>query len=134
MATKLIKAAVARDHNEPLTVEDLELDDPRPNEVRVRLVATGICHTDAIARDGVYPRGALRCVLRSVQALPPGADGLLRTFSRRISVAVAATIDVASHSWRADLVALLRTGHPLQRTRTWSTRAWWPSTRTHRSS
>ncbi len=54
MATK-IKAAVAREHDKPLTVEDLELDDLRPNEVRVRVVATGICHTDAIARDGVYP-------------------------------------------------------------------------------
>lgn len=50
-----ITAAVAREIKQPFTVETLELDELRPNEVRVRLVATGICHTDAIVRDGVYP-------------------------------------------------------------------------------
>ena len=50
-----IKAAVVRELKAPLTIETLELDEPRPNEARVRLVATGVCHTDAIVRDGVYP-------------------------------------------------------------------------------
>ena len=50
-----ITAAVAREHGEPFTIEDLELDELRHNEVRVRMVATGICHTDALVRDGVYP-------------------------------------------------------------------------------
>lgn len=50
-----INAAVARKTGEPLIIEELQLDEPRANEVRVRLVATGICHTDAIVRDGVYP-------------------------------------------------------------------------------
>jgi aryl-alcohol dehydrogenase len=50
-----ITAAVAREHGEPFTIEQIELDDLRDNEVRVRLVATGVCHTDAIVRDGVYP-------------------------------------------------------------------------------
>lgn len=50
-----ITAAVARDQGEPLVCEELELDEIRPDEVRVRMVATGICHTDAIVRDGVYP-------------------------------------------------------------------------------
>jgi len=50
-----ITAAVARTQGAPFTVEQLELDELRHNEVRVRLVATGICHTDAIVRDGVYP-------------------------------------------------------------------------------
>jgi aryl-alcohol dehydrogenase len=50
-----ITAAVARDLGQPLSIEELELDDLRPDEVRVRLVATGVCHTDAIVRDGVYP-------------------------------------------------------------------------------
>lgn len=51
----IVTAAVARKTGEPLIVEELELDEPKANEVRVRLVATGICHTDAIVRDGVYP-------------------------------------------------------------------------------
>jgi aryl-alcohol dehydrogenase len=50
-----VTAAVARTLKAPLTVEQLELDDPRDDEVRVRLVASGVCHTDAIVRDGVYP-------------------------------------------------------------------------------
>lgn len=50
-----ITAAVARTQGAPLTIEELDLDDLRHGEVRVRMVATGICHTDAIVRDGVYP-------------------------------------------------------------------------------
>jgi len=50
-----ITAAVATDTGEPLTVQQLQLDDLRPDEVRVRMVATGVCHTDAIVRDGIYP-------------------------------------------------------------------------------
>ncbi|MFY0408726.1 NAD(P)-dependent alcohol dehydrogenase [Solicola sp. PLA-1-18] len=50
-----ITAAVARDHGQPLSIEQLELDELRHDEVRVRMVATGVCHTDAIVRDGVYP-------------------------------------------------------------------------------
>jgi len=50
-----ITAAVAREAGADLVIEQLELDDIRPGEVRVRLVATGVCHTDAIVRDQVYP-------------------------------------------------------------------------------
>lgn len=50
-----ITAAVAREHEAPLNIEELQLDSLRANEVRVKMVATGICHTDAIVRDGVYP-------------------------------------------------------------------------------
>jgi aryl-alcohol dehydrogenase len=50
-----ITAAVARTQGEPLIVETLELDELRPGEARVRMVASGVCHTDAIVRDGIYP-------------------------------------------------------------------------------
>jgi aryl-alcohol dehydrogenase len=50
-----ITAAVAREHNHPLTIETLTLDEIRPNEARVRLVAAGVCHTDAIVRRGAFP-------------------------------------------------------------------------------
>jgi aryl-alcohol dehydrogenase len=55
MMPTTITAAVARAHKAPLTIETLHLDEKRPNKARVRLVATGVCHTDASARDGVYP-------------------------------------------------------------------------------
>ena len=51
-----VTAAVAREHHAPLTLEQLELDEIRDDEVRVRMVATGICHTDAVVRDGAPRR------------------------------------------------------------------------------
>ena len=51
--TTTITAAVAREPHQDLTIEELELDDVRPNEVRVRLAATGVCHTEANVRDQV---------------------------------------------------------------------------------
>ena len=41
-----IRAAVLRQGGQPFTVEELELDEPRHDEVLVRVVATGMCHTD----------------------------------------------------------------------------------------
>src|SRR5690606_7044991 len=50
-----VTAAVATAPETPLDVRELELDDPRPDEVQVRIVASGVCHTDAIIRDQWYP-------------------------------------------------------------------------------
>jgi aryl-alcohol dehydrogenase len=49
-----ITVAVASEQAKPLTLEQLQLDDLRSGEAQVWMVATGICHTDAIVRDGVY--------------------------------------------------------------------------------
>lgn len=49
------RAAVAVGPHEPFEQQTLEIDDPRAGEVQVRLVASGICHTDAAVRDGVIP-------------------------------------------------------------------------------
>lgn len=49
-----IKAAVVRQKGGPFQIEDLMQDDPRSDEVRVRIVATGMCHTDMVARDQLY--------------------------------------------------------------------------------
>ena len=46
-----IEAAVARAKFAPLSFETLELEEPRHDEVRVRLIATGVCHTDMAIRD-----------------------------------------------------------------------------------
>ena len=51
-----ITAAVARAKNTPFSLETLSLEEPRFDEVLVRLVATGICHTDISMRDHkIYP-------------------------------------------------------------------------------
>lgn len=49
------RAAVAFEKEAPLTLTEIDLDDPRPGEVRVKMVASGVCHTDAIVRDQWYP-------------------------------------------------------------------------------
>ena len=50
-----ITAAVATAPGNPLELREVELDAPRPTEVRVRLAATGVCHTDIAIRDQLYP-------------------------------------------------------------------------------
>jgi aryl-alcohol dehydrogenase len=83
-----VTAAVAREAGADLIVEELELDDLRPNEVRVRMVASGVCHTDAIVRDQVYPTplpavlghegaGVVEAVGDSVRTVQPGDHVLL---------------------------------------------------------
>jgi aryl-alcohol dehydrogenase len=47
-----IRAAVLRQAGGPLQIEPLELEGPRPDEALVRLVASGICHTDLDFMDG----------------------------------------------------------------------------------
>ncbi|RBI58374.1 NAD(P)-dependent alcohol dehydrogenase [halophilic archaeon] len=50
-----IKAAVVNEEGGPFTIEDIELDDPQDNEVLVRIVGVGVCHTDMVVRDQLYP-------------------------------------------------------------------------------
>ena len=50
-----IRAAVLRTSGAPLEIEDVLLEAPRPTEVRVRVVATGVCHTDMVVRDQLFP-------------------------------------------------------------------------------
>jgi aryl-alcohol dehydrogenase len=50
-----ILAAVARAIHGNFTVEQVELDEPRADEVLVRMVATGICHTDLAIIEQIMP-------------------------------------------------------------------------------
>jgi len=52
-----IRAAVLRQPKAPLAIESASLEAPRDNEVRVRMVATGVCHTDMVVRDQLYETG-----------------------------------------------------------------------------
>jgi len=49
-----IRAATIRQKGGPFRTENLTLDEPRPEEVLIRIVATGMCHTDMVARDQLY--------------------------------------------------------------------------------
>ncbi len=43
---------------QPLSIEEVEVMPPQAGEVRVRIVATGVCHTDAFTLSGEDPEGA----------------------------------------------------------------------------
>ena len=47
-----MKAAICREFNQPLLIEDVTLAAPGPGEVQVRLVASAICHSDITYMDG----------------------------------------------------------------------------------
>ena len=49
-----ITAAVARERFGAFSVEQVELTDPRPDELLVKIVASGMCQTDQHGRDGYY--------------------------------------------------------------------------------
>lgn len=49
-----INGAVVRATGGPFSIETLMLEAPRRDEVLVKIVATGMCHTDMVARDKVY--------------------------------------------------------------------------------
>lgn len=48
-------AAVVREPRKLLDVVTVRLSEPRPDEIRVRMVGAGVCHSAVIARDQVYP-------------------------------------------------------------------------------
>jgi aryl-alcohol dehydrogenase len=50
-----VVAAVVKAKGEPFQIEQVQLDEPREDEVLVRIVGTGVCHTDLICRDQWYP-------------------------------------------------------------------------------
>ena len=50
-----IKAAIFRETNQALTVEEVEIDEPGPREVLVRTVASGVCHSDLHCVHGNLP-------------------------------------------------------------------------------
>ena len=58
-----IRAAVLEEFGAPLGVQDLELEEPRPGEALVRLVACGVCHTDLYTASGADPSGYAPTVL-----------------------------------------------------------------------
>src|ERR1700761_2294751 len=72
----------------PLSVTEVEIDTPRAGEVLVKIVASGGCHTDALARDGNMPfpapgvlghegAGVVEAVGGGVTSVSPGDKGVI---------------------------------------------------------
>jgi len=85
-----ITAAVARNAREPFSIELLELEEPRKDEILVRVAAAGVSHTDLLARDQDLPiplpavlgregAGRVERVGSAVTRLAPG-DHVVLTF------------------------------------------------------
>lgn len=50
-----IKAAIVREKSGPFSIEAITLDEPRDDEVLVRIKGVGVCHTDIVVRDQYFP-------------------------------------------------------------------------------
>lgn len=57
------KAAVAWEAGKPLSIEEVGVQPPQKGEVRVKIVATGVCHTDAFTLSGDDPEGVFPSIL-----------------------------------------------------------------------
>ena len=82
------KAAVCYRNDEPVRVEEVTIDEPAPNEVLVRMTATGVCHSDLSVVTGIMPvklpcvlghegAGTVERVGDGVESLRPGDPVLL---------------------------------------------------------
>ena len=89
-AARSARAALARAAQAPLVIEDIEVAAPRADEILVRIVATGICHTDVVCANG-FPvpmpivlghegAGVVEEVGADVRGLAPG-DHVLLSFN-----------------------------------------------------
>lgn len=80
------KAAVAWEAKKPLEVTTVVVSPPGPGEVRIQIVATALCHTDAYTLGGLDPEGLFPCILgheaagivesvgEGVESVKPGAS------------------------------------------------------------
>jgi len=57
------KAAIAWGPNQPLSIEEIDVMLPKKGEVLVKIIASGVCHTDAFTLSGEDPEGIFPCVL-----------------------------------------------------------------------
>ena len=57
------RAAVAWEAGKDLEIEEIDIEGPKQGEVLVRVVATGVCHTDAYTLSGIDPEGIFPAVL-----------------------------------------------------------------------
>lgn len=76
-----VKAAIAVEPAKPLVIDTVDLEGPKAGECLIRLVATGVCHTDAFTLSGKDPEGLFPSVLGHegggvVEEVGPGVTSL----------------------------------------------------------
>ena len=75
------KAAVAWGPNQPLSIEEIQVSPPRSGEVRIRVVANALCHTDVYTLSGQDPEGVFPAILGHeaggiVESVGPGVTSV----------------------------------------------------------
>nr|WP_199797686.1 S-(hydroxymethyl)glutathione dehydrogenase/class III alcohol dehydrogenase [Pseudazoarcus pumilus] len=75
------RAAVAWEAGKPLEITEIDVAAPKQGEVLVRIVASGVCHTDAFTLSGADPEGIFPSVLGHegggiVEAVGPGVSSV----------------------------------------------------------
>ena len=104
--TTTAKAAICRGHDHPFTIEPVELADLAPDEILVRIIACGICHTDLAVRDAQLPvplpvvlghegAGIVEAVGSAVTSAKPG-DRVVMSFN---SCGTCPSCDVAAPTY-----------------------------------
>lgn len=111
------RAAVLEEKDGPFVWQDIEIDDPRPDEVLVRMVATGICATDAHVRRQKMPvplpvvlghegAGVVERLGSAVTGLEPGDHvALSYHFCGRCPPCLSAHPAYCDLSWEANFAA-----------------------------
>jgi aryl-alcohol dehydrogenase len=98
-----ITAAVSRTPDSPFTLESVDLDEPRADEVLVRIHATGLCHTDLSSKSRIPGPAVL------------GHEGVL-TQRAAVELGASQTVDPTTEdvaaAFRGATHALDTTGHP----------------------
>ncbi len=100
-----MKAAVFHGPNQPLTIEQVQVDKPREREVLVRTVASGVCHSDLHFVDGLYPYPA-------PAVLGHEAAGVVEAVGRDVSYVKAGDHVIACLSVFCGYCSDCMSGHP----------------------
>jgi alcohol dehydrogenase, propanol-preferring len=87
-----MKAAVVREFGEPLVLEDRPIPEPGPRQVCVRMIASGLCHTDIHAASGDWP-------VKPTPPFVPGHEGVGTVHAVGSGVTIPAVGDLVAVPW-----------------------------------
>jgi alcohol dehydrogenase, propanol-preferring len=87
-----MKAAVVRQFGQPLVIEERPVPEPGPGQITVRMVASGLCHTDIHAAHGDWP-------VKPVPPFVPGHEGVGTVHATGAGVTRLTEGDVVAVPW-----------------------------------
>lgn len=102
--SRIIKAAIVREKGGEMSIEDVRIGEPADDEVLVRIVATGICHTDISVRDQLLP-------MPLPAVLGHEGSGVVEAVGRSVTNVVPGDHVVMSYAWCGNC-DLCHSGHP----------------------